>query len=167
MKFSFEFLYSFGPNHTRKIEIKMILAAFNNIYITGFIAPALFFLTHSHSTLLPYACRRSGERYRLQAMSGRSRAVEREVRGGKLPRAPRQRRGPVIPQNEFFTATGWNQKLINQILIFLNCATTFRRQSSSYSVIATYQLSVITSVVCTKSCQCYSKRQKLLLWEGH
>jgi len=36
MKFSFEFLYSFGPNHTKKIETEMILAAFNNIYITGF-----------------------------------------------------------------------------------------------------------------------------------
>ena len=30
MKFSFEFLCSFGPNHTRKIETEMILAAFNN-----------------------------------------------------------------------------------------------------------------------------------------
>jgi len=36
MKFSFEFLYSFGPTHARKVETEMILAAFNNIYITGF-----------------------------------------------------------------------------------------------------------------------------------
>ena len=36
MKFSFEFLYSFGPTHARKIEAEMILAAFNNIYITSF-----------------------------------------------------------------------------------------------------------------------------------
>jgi len=36
MKFSFEFLYSFGPTQARKIEIEMILAAFNNIYISGF-----------------------------------------------------------------------------------------------------------------------------------
>jgi len=36
MKFCFEFLYSFGPTHARKIEIEMILAAFNNIYITAF-----------------------------------------------------------------------------------------------------------------------------------
>ena len=36
-----------------------------------------------------------------------ARAVERGVRG-KLPRAPRQRRGPVIPQNEFFIAT-WDE----------------------------------------------------------
>jgi len=35
MKFSFEFLDSFGPAHTRKIETEVILAAFNNIYITG------------------------------------------------------------------------------------------------------------------------------------
>ena len=28
--------------------------------------------------------------------------------GGKLPRAPRQRRGSVIPQNEFFIAT-WDE----------------------------------------------------------
>ena len=32
MKFSFEFLYSFGPTHSRKIENEMILTAFNNIY---------------------------------------------------------------------------------------------------------------------------------------
>ena len=39
--------------------------------------------------------------------------------GGKLPRAPRQRRGPVIPQNEFFYRhLGWKQKLIIQILNF-------------------------------------------------
>ena len=44
MKFSFEFLYSFGPTHTRKIETEMILAAFNNIYITGseFMDDAMF-----------------------------------------------------------------------------------------------------------------------------
>ena len=30
MKFSFEFLYSFGPTHARKIETEMILTAFNN-----------------------------------------------------------------------------------------------------------------------------------------
>ena len=36
MKFTFEFLYSFGPTHAKKIETKMILAAFNNIYINGF-----------------------------------------------------------------------------------------------------------------------------------
>jgi len=36
MKFSFEFLYSFGPTHARKIEIEMISTAFSNIYITGF-----------------------------------------------------------------------------------------------------------------------------------
>jgi len=39
MTFIFEFLYSFGPNHTKKIKTEMILAAFNNIYIkyiTGF-----------------------------------------------------------------------------------------------------------------------------------
>jgi len=35
MKFSFEFLYSFGPTHARKIKTEMILAAFNNIYITN------------------------------------------------------------------------------------------------------------------------------------
>jgi len=29
MKFSFEFLYSFGPTHARKIETEMILTAFN------------------------------------------------------------------------------------------------------------------------------------------
>jgi len=39
--------------------------------------------------------------------------------GGKLPRAPRQRRGPVIPQNEFFYRhLGWKQKLIIQIFNF-------------------------------------------------
>jgi len=37
-------------------------------------------------------------------------------------------------------------------------------QFSYYGVIL---LSVIISVVCAKSCQCYSTRQKLLLWEGH
>ena len=36
MKFSLELLYTFGPTHARKIEAEMILAAFNNIYITGF-----------------------------------------------------------------------------------------------------------------------------------
>jgi len=36
IKFSFEFLYSFGPTHAGKIETEMILAAFNNICITGF-----------------------------------------------------------------------------------------------------------------------------------
>jgi len=36
MKFSFEFLYSFGPTHARKIETEMILAAFNEIYIPAF-----------------------------------------------------------------------------------------------------------------------------------
>jgi len=36
MKFSFEFLYSFGPIYARKIEAEMILAAFNHIYTTGF-----------------------------------------------------------------------------------------------------------------------------------
>jgi len=60
----------------------------------------------------------------------RGRAVERGS-GGKLPRAPRQRRGPVIPQNElFYRHLGWKQKLIIQILIFLDCATTFRLQVS-------------------------------------
>jgi len=40
--------------------------------------------------------------YRLRAYQAHVlRAVERGS-GGKLPRAPRQRRGPVIPQNEFF-----------------------------------------------------------------
>ena len=34
MKFSFEFLYSFGPTHARKIETEVFLAAFNTIYIT-------------------------------------------------------------------------------------------------------------------------------------
>jgi len=33
MKFSFEFLYSFGPNHAKKIETEMILTAFNNIIL--------------------------------------------------------------------------------------------------------------------------------------
>ena len=32
MKFSFEFLYSFGPTHARKIETEVILAALNNIW---------------------------------------------------------------------------------------------------------------------------------------
>jgi len=36
MKFSFEFLYSFGPTHARKIETEMILAAFTDINIIGF-----------------------------------------------------------------------------------------------------------------------------------
>jgi len=36
MKFIFEFLYSFESTHARKIETEMILAAFNNIRITGF-----------------------------------------------------------------------------------------------------------------------------------
>jgi len=36
IKFSFEFLYSFGPTYAGKIETEMILAAFNNICITGF-----------------------------------------------------------------------------------------------------------------------------------
>ena len=35
MKFSFEFLYSFGPTYARKIETELILAAFNNICITS------------------------------------------------------------------------------------------------------------------------------------
>jgi len=34
--YSFEFLYSWGPTHARKIETEVILAAFNNIFITGF-----------------------------------------------------------------------------------------------------------------------------------
>jgi len=34
MNLGFEFLYSFGPTPARKIETEMILAAFNNIYIT-------------------------------------------------------------------------------------------------------------------------------------
>jgi len=29
-------LYAFGPTHATKIETEMILATFNNIYITGF-----------------------------------------------------------------------------------------------------------------------------------
>jgi len=33
MKFSFEFLYSFGPTHARKIETEMNLTAFNNIVL--------------------------------------------------------------------------------------------------------------------------------------
>ena len=37
MKYSFKFLYSFGPTHASKIETEMILAAFNSIYIIGFI----------------------------------------------------------------------------------------------------------------------------------
>jgi len=32
MKFRFEFLYSFGPTHARKIETEVILAALNNIW---------------------------------------------------------------------------------------------------------------------------------------
>ena len=52
----------------------------------------------------------------------------------KLPRAPRQRRGPVIPQNElFYRHLGRKQKLIIQILIFLNCATTFRLQGAPWA----------------------------------
>jgi len=42
MKFIFEFLYSFGPTHTRKIETEMILAEFNNIYITYYLKSLLF-----------------------------------------------------------------------------------------------------------------------------
>jgi len=34
-EFSFEFLYSFWPNHARKLKTEMLLAALNNIYITG------------------------------------------------------------------------------------------------------------------------------------
>ena len=34
MNLGFEFLYSFGPTPARRIETEMILAAFNNIYIT-------------------------------------------------------------------------------------------------------------------------------------
>jgi len=48
MKFSFEFLYSFGPTAARKIETEMILAAFNNSYITGFFV----FFAFSVLTLL-------------------------------------------------------------------------------------------------------------------
>ena len=33
--FSFKFLYSFRPNHARKLGTQMLLAALNNIYITG------------------------------------------------------------------------------------------------------------------------------------
>ena len=29
-------LYAFGPTHATKVETEMILATFNNIYITGF-----------------------------------------------------------------------------------------------------------------------------------
>jgi len=34
-EFSFEFLYPFRPNHARKLETEMPLAALNNIYIIG------------------------------------------------------------------------------------------------------------------------------------
>ena len=34
-EFSFEFIYSFRPNHARKLETEMLLASLNNIYITG------------------------------------------------------------------------------------------------------------------------------------
>jgi len=36
MEFIFEFLHMFQTNHARKLETEMSLAAFNNIYITGF-----------------------------------------------------------------------------------------------------------------------------------
>ena len=36
IEFIFEFLHTFQPSHSRKLETEMILAAFNNIYITGF-----------------------------------------------------------------------------------------------------------------------------------
>jgi len=36
MEFIFEFLHTFQLSHARKLETEMILAAFNNIYITGF-----------------------------------------------------------------------------------------------------------------------------------
>jgi len=42
MKFIFEFLYSFGPTHIRKIETEIILAEFNNIYITYYLKSLLF-----------------------------------------------------------------------------------------------------------------------------
>jgi len=35
MKFSFQFLYSLGPTHARKIGTKVILVAHNNIYIVA------------------------------------------------------------------------------------------------------------------------------------
>jgi len=88
-------------------------------------------------------------------MYTKGRAVERGGSGGKLPRAPRQRMGCVVPQNEFFYRhLGWKQKLIIQILNFLNCATTFRRQSSSYSVTATALHTLVTyfiALLCTES----------------
>ena len=49
--------------------------------------------------------------------------------GGKLPRALRQRRGPAILQNEFLSSLVTKAKVIIQIFIFINCATTFRRRS--------------------------------------
>jgi len=36
MEFIFEFLHTFQPSRARKLETEVILAAFNNIYITGF-----------------------------------------------------------------------------------------------------------------------------------
>ena len=47
----------------------------------------------------------------------RPRAVERGS-GGKLPRAPRQRRGPVIPLNEFFYRHGMKAEADNSSFNF-------------------------------------------------
>jgi len=40
MEFIFEFPNTFQPSHARKLETEMILAAFDNIYVTGYGRPA-------------------------------------------------------------------------------------------------------------------------------
>ena len=45
--------------------------------------------------------------------------------GGKLPRAPRQRRGPAILQNEFLSSLVTKAKVIIQIFIFINLRQRF------------------------------------------
>ena len=46
------------------------------------------------------------------------RAVERGGQGGKLPLAPRQRRGPAIPQNEFLSPLGMKAEVDNSNVNF-------------------------------------------------
>ena len=47
IEFNFEFLYSFGLSHARKIETKMILPAFNNIMNKQFTTKSMDDRPHS------------------------------------------------------------------------------------------------------------------------
>jgi len=129
-------------------------------------------------------------------ISSRCLAAE-PLRGGgsggcKLPLAPRQRRGPAIPQNEFLSPLGMKAEVDNSNVnfsqlcddvsstieqLFSHCHCAAHALCLLYSeemndpcdfVQFSYYGVILLSVISYHfSCQCYSTRQKLLLQERH